>query len=639
MSVREYVGARYVPKFADPVEWTGDTSYEALTIVTYNNSSYTSKIPVPATVGNPAQNTDYWALTGNYNAQTQEAITTANEAKIVAEKASEDVAELTAKIDDIDSGIYENAITLGMDNTGATDISDILYGLGGGTNVGFPKGTYKVSKSGSVGCQCVFVEGAVLNVDSNVTVTFNGAVDASRYNIFSGTGSVKLNGNGTIYPEWFGAKNDGTTDCYDAFTKCFNSFTDAYVSLENGVMTQSNAGPWVASDRCYYVSEPITFNKTFSTLGCSGGYAVIFSTKANVITIGGGSALERVNANNICFVSGITATSLSNDDSANYIVRFIGGESCTYSNIRAVGNPLAYYITNTVSCYFDKVVSTSATDSFYTGNVRTFYIDCSERNYSDRFIDCSVSYSGSTSRNTYAFYIDGNVITDLYFNRCETNHVDYGVYIDAQTSAIRDVYFSHCVFDETYESAIYIKNSYAGVSDINIDNCYFERPATRTATHGLIHIDNTTLAALYVNARLRGNVFWDRQHNVYSFNAGYSIVTETGDFYLNCGEAINAANTFISNISNCTFHNSEADTLDNFVSIGNGGIVNCGFINQSGDSTLDEFILTGPSSTIVGCSFNGFYTTKINGTTPVLCINADTEDQNVIPGFARSTSE
>ena len=72
MGVRNYVGARYVPKFADPVEWQANTSYEAMVVVTYNNSSYTSKIPVPPTVGNPAENSKYWALTGNYNAQVEE---------------------------------------------------------------------------------------------------------------------------------------------------------------------------------------------------------------------------------------------------------------------------------------------------------------------------------------------------------------------------------------------------------------------------------------------------------------------------------------------------------------------------------------------------------------------------------------
>ena len=70
--VKQYVGARYVPKFASPVEWAADTSYEALTIVTFNNASYTSKVPVPPTVGNPANNPQYWVLTGNYNAQVEQ---------------------------------------------------------------------------------------------------------------------------------------------------------------------------------------------------------------------------------------------------------------------------------------------------------------------------------------------------------------------------------------------------------------------------------------------------------------------------------------------------------------------------------------------------------------------------------------
>lgn len=70
MAVRQYVGARYVPKFADPIEWVKENSYEALTIVTYLNNSYTSKKPVPANTD--ITNMEYWAVTGNYNAQVEE---------------------------------------------------------------------------------------------------------------------------------------------------------------------------------------------------------------------------------------------------------------------------------------------------------------------------------------------------------------------------------------------------------------------------------------------------------------------------------------------------------------------------------------------------------------------------------------
>ena len=78
MSNLQYIGARYVPKFyLNPDypapdtrnnDWKSGVDYEALTIVTYNNDSYTSKKPVPDTVGNPIDNPDYWACTTKYTA-------------------------------------------------------------------------------------------------------------------------------------------------------------------------------------------------------------------------------------------------------------------------------------------------------------------------------------------------------------------------------------------------------------------------------------------------------------------------------------------------------------------------------------------------------------------------------------------
>lgn len=76
MAVLQYIGARYVPKvFNDGqggMEWKANTYYEPLTIVTYNNTSYISRGPVAASVGNPAVNGAYWAETGNYNAYVKE---------------------------------------------------------------------------------------------------------------------------------------------------------------------------------------------------------------------------------------------------------------------------------------------------------------------------------------------------------------------------------------------------------------------------------------------------------------------------------------------------------------------------------------------------------------------------------------
>lgn len=66
----QYIGARYVPKFADPIEWDGAKAYENLIIVTHNNESYTSRCPVPP--GIDITNERYWAKTGAYNAQLEQ---------------------------------------------------------------------------------------------------------------------------------------------------------------------------------------------------------------------------------------------------------------------------------------------------------------------------------------------------------------------------------------------------------------------------------------------------------------------------------------------------------------------------------------------------------------------------------------
>ena len=68
--VTQYVGARYVPLFAEPLEWDKTKAYEPLTIVLYKGNSYTSRQYVP--VGVELTNESFWAETGNYNAQVEQ---------------------------------------------------------------------------------------------------------------------------------------------------------------------------------------------------------------------------------------------------------------------------------------------------------------------------------------------------------------------------------------------------------------------------------------------------------------------------------------------------------------------------------------------------------------------------------------
>lgn len=131
MAVREYVGARYVPLFADPIEWNDKRTYEPLTIVEHEGNSYTSRQFVP--LGIAISNEDFWALTGNYNAQVeqyrQEVLAfdgriTKNTNDIA--KNTNDIAAVKTVADNLESHVGTEFIVIG-DSWSDTDPSTTPY--------------------------------------------------------------------------------------------------------------------------------------------------------------------------------------------------------------------------------------------------------------------------------------------------------------------------------------------------------------------------------------------------------------------------------------------------------------------------------------------------------------------------------
>ena len=97
MAVTQYIGSRYVPLFADPIEWSASNTYEPLTIVLHEGNSYTSKQAVPK--GIDIANEAFWALTGNYNAQVELYRRETAAAKEAADDAQADIDTLLPKSD------------------------------------------------------------------------------------------------------------------------------------------------------------------------------------------------------------------------------------------------------------------------------------------------------------------------------------------------------------------------------------------------------------------------------------------------------------------------------------------------------------------------------------------------------------
>lgn len=127
----EYTGMRYVPVFADPPEWSSANSYEPLEIVIHEGNSYTSKTFIP--VGIDISDPQYWALTGNYNAQVeqyrQEVLKfdgrIEKNTKDI-EKNANDIAAVKTVADNLESHVGTEFIVIG-DSWSDTDPSTTTY--------------------------------------------------------------------------------------------------------------------------------------------------------------------------------------------------------------------------------------------------------------------------------------------------------------------------------------------------------------------------------------------------------------------------------------------------------------------------------------------------------------------------------
>lgn len=137
MSVREYIGARYITKFADPIEHDSTRTYEPLIIVQYQGASYVSRMYVP--IGIPITDTRYWLLVADYNAQIAQY---RNEVEQVAQDIGELEAIIPASdfsenntvkdyIDSVDDAVSTLQDTIGGDYSPENTIADALTDIRG----------------------------------------------------------------------------------------------------------------------------------------------------------------------------------------------------------------------------------------------------------------------------------------------------------------------------------------------------------------------------------------------------------------------------------------------------------------------------------------------------------------------------
>ena len=183
---RQYIGARYVPKFSDINDgvWDNSYTYEALEIVKYGNDTYTAKKPVP--VGVDITNTEYWVLTGNYNG----AIRNLDDRLTVAEG---DIVDLKSDVERLDVHSVYNVKSYGAVGDGTTDDTDAIMLAVADANtyrgaVYFPTGRYKVTQP------IIFTKDGCSIIGENMHATYIYSYHDLPAIQFNGLENDKLNG-------------------------------------------------------------------------------------------------------------------------------------------------------------------------------------------------------------------------------------------------------------------------------------------------------------------------------------------------------------------------------------------------------------------------------------------------------------
>lgn len=301
MGVTQYIGARYVPVFAEPSEWNSTRTYEPLTIVQHEGNSYTSKQSVPA--GVRITDERYWAPTGNYNAQV--------EAYRREVKNYTDKLNVFSTVSDMQKAKY-------------LQIGDFCRTLG-------------YHKSGDGGGAYYVITGTTTDVQ--VGSYYASFVDA--YN--------------EVTPEMFGARGDGVNDDTSALLACMNyrniNIVNTYAYTQN-IYPRPSTGYTPHSINMYSKTDGKIYAINDSSISFNGDIAYFNSNR---------KFSTNLRISNIRFEMANQTTYVKDKNPYQSIVRIIGYEDatiegCSFANAaqNAFSAHTCHYV-NMCNCHFSNI--------------------------------------------------------------------------------------------------------------------------------------------------------------------------------------------------------------------------------------------------------------------------------------------
>lgn len=274
VGTRQYIGARYVPIFGrkgeESIIWDNSAPYERLTIVLYQGNSFTSRQYVPA--GVEITNEEFWAETGNYNAQV--------------EQYRQEVSNLRDTIDEIQNTVDENYeknfYILVSDFTAGTDTENIQAAIEAAKQANGKKTIVFEQDKEYITENRIDLDGL-----SNVELIGNGAIisHGKNYGFFIGSTSHDVYIHDFVFAGTF-EPNDTITNsnaCIGISGPSNTNLYDTYnIFIERCKFTFGVFGIAATNTMGLNVSDCSFYGGTYRPEDAAGGYGILEQSCINV---------------------------------------------------------------------------------------------------------------------------------------------------------------------------------------------------------------------------------------------------------------------------------------------------------------------------------------------------------------------
>jgi hypothetical protein len=388
--------------------------------------------------------------------------------------------------------------------------------------------------------------GFIVGTSGTEVVTVGRQPVAGLGKIFSNCLALAATGM-TIYPEWFGAVKDGSTNDQPAFTSAI------YFLKNVGGIIQLQAGNYAVTSAISIGNNKITMQGA----GNNSSYIKVIGTNINGISIIGtsGTPIRNIMLRDFSVIS-------ATPGSTNYGLTLFYTAFAIVERMQIQDFNIGIYMKGATNTQLDTIGAT------YTGSSNNFIgfnvfggTSAADANFSSNFRRCYASgVSGLTGQIGFRLY--GVYMSDLQFELCETALTNYGFSLDYSSAPDFnvDVIIRNPIIDRYFIQGI-IVTGLAANGTLDIMGGYTNPDTTGATTTniyllncaGVVKIEGHQFQALtnyaYTtgvysqnssNEIILGNSFQECLKGVVFNSEGYSTIT--GNVFNN---AVHAATAFV----------------------------------------------------------------------------------------------